>query len=505
MNKKLLERFENVEKCVWELPKTYRKAMKAPLRVVATEKLLKDMDDGAVEQGINVAQLPGIVNASWMMPDAHWGYGFPIGGVAAFDMDEGVLSPGGIGFDINCGMRLLTTNLGEEEVRPLIEKLVNKLFETVPVGVGRGGLVRLTETEFKDLMVKGAGWPVENGLGWPEDFEHIEEGGAIEGADPVNVSEKAIKRGINQMGSLGSGNHYLEIQTVDTIYDPEYARQVGINEKGQITVMIHCGSRGFGHQIGTDYLNTFEPAMKKYGLKVPDKQLAYMPINSPEGKRYFSAMACGANNAFANRQVIAHKVREIFAGVFGKSAKELGMNLVYDVAHNIAKREKHIVNKNIPKQAHSSHGVNSEREDSSGMKGLPDESNSKSNEKEVMVHRKGATRAFPDQPVIIGGSMETGSYLLKGTVGAMQKTFGSTAHGSGRTMSRSKAKKEVRGEKLQKEMKERGIYVKAATHSGLAEEAGFAYKDISEVVKAVSVADVSQPVASFKPIGNIKG
>lgn len=479
MDAKLLERLTEVEKGIWELPASYRKKMKVPLRIFATKKLLSDMDDGAVEQGINVAHLPGIVGASLMMPDAHWGYGFPIGGVAAFDAEEGVLSPGGIGFDINCGMRLLVTNLAEKEVRPKIERIVNDLFDAIPTGVGGSGTLRLSEEEFKDLMVKGASWCVEMGLGWQEDLDSIEEGGRIKGADPEAVSDRAIKRGINQLGTLGSGNHYLEVQVINEIFDPEYAKNHGIVEKGQVAVMIHCGSRGFGHQIGTDYLNTFGPAMKKYGISVPDKQLACAPINSPEGKRYFSAMAAGANNAFANRQVIAHKVREVFAHVFGKSARELGMRMVYDVAHNIAKFEDHQVN---------------------GQR-----SNVKGQMSKVVVHRKGATRAFPEQPVIIGGSMETGSYLLKGTEGAMQKSFGSTCHGSGRTMSRTKAKKMVHGKDLQAKMQEKGIYVKSASFAGLAEEAGFAYKDISEVVKAVSDAGISQPVASFRPIGNIKG
>jgi len=515
MDVKLLERIKEVEKGIWELPKTYRKKMRVPVRIVATEKLLKDLDDGAVEQAINVSQLPGIIGASWMMPDAHWGYGFPVGGVAAFDLKGGIISPGGIGFDINCGMRLLVTNLTEKEVRPKIEEIVNGLFDSIPVGVGGGGIIRLSKEEFKDVMIKGAAWAIEKGMGWPEDKEHIEENGTIQDADPEAVSDRAIARGINQLGTLGSGNHYLEIQRVDTIFDPEFAKNVGINMAGQVVVMIHCGSRGFGHQVGTDYLNTFEPAMKKYGLSVPDPQLACAPFDSVEGKRYFSAMACAANNAFCNRQIIAHRVREVFEQVFGKSARDLGMNLVYDVAHNIAKIEKfEVSNGNIPQQVRSSHGAKSARDDKAGLESLQRDSGAKlrlpalSKEEvgvEVVVHRKGATRAYPDQPVIIGGSMETGSYLLKGTQGAIEKTFGSTAHGSGRTMSRTQAKKMVRGDELQKKMKEKGIFVKTASYSGLAEEAGFAYKDISEVVTAVSSADISQPVASFRPLGNIKG
>ncbi|MCH7730648.1 RtcB family protein [Patescibacteria group bacterium] len=490
MNAELLSRLNRVDGAIWELPKTYRKKMRVPVRIVATEKLLKDMDDGAVEQGINVAHLPGIIGASWMMPDAHWGYGFPIGGVAAFDVKDGVISPGGIGFDINCGMRLLVTNLTDNDVRPKIESIVNELFEAIPTGVGRGGVVRLSPDELKEVMVKGAAWAIEKGMGWDEDIQHIEENGAIPGADPENVSDRAIKRGINQLGTLGGGNHYLEVQKVEKVFDKKVGEEMGITGEGQVVVMIHCGSRGFGHQVATDYLNTFEPAMKKYGIEVPDKQLACVPFSSPEGKRYFSAMACAANNAFCNRQVIAHKVREVFAHVFGRSARELGMDMVYDVAHNIAKIEEHPVKDLLGK----SNGASKSQI-----------TNHKSPTRRVVVHRKGATRAFPGEPVIIGGSMETGSYLLVGTQGALEKTFGSTAHGSGRTMSRTKARKMVRGKELQERMKARGIYVKSASYSGLAEEAGFAYKDIVEVVKSVSLADISQPVASFKPIGNIKG
>jgi len=472
---KLVRHFTEIERGIWELPKSFRKGMKVPLRVIATEKLLKEMDDGAVEQGINVASLPGIITASYMMPDAHWGYGFPIGGVAAFDIKDGIISPGGIGFDINCGMRLLTTNLTEKEVKPRIEQVVNDLFDVIPAGVGSSGSIRLNKKEFKEIMVKGAAWAVDAGLGWQEDLHQIEEEGRIVDANPESVSDRAIVRGINQLGTLGSGNHYLEVQKVEMIFDETAASEFGIMQVGQIGVMIHCGSRGFGHQIGTDYLNMFESVMKRYKIEVPDRQLACAPISSPEGKRYFSAMACAANNAFCNRQVIAHKVREVFSHVFDKSAEKLEMDLVYDVAHNIAKIEKHVT------------------------------SNRKLVTKELMVHRKGATRAFPGQPVILGGSMETGSYLLTGTETAMQKTFGSTAHGSGRTMSRTKAKHQVRGDELRKKMKEHGIYVKTASYSGLAEEAGFAYKDINEVVTALSTADISQPVASFKPLGNIKG
>ena len=498
MDARLFERLTEVEKGIWELPRTYRKKMKVPVRVVATDKLLRDMDDEAVMQAVNVSELPGIVEASFMMPDAHWGYGFPIGGVAAFDLEKGIISPGGIGFDINCGMRLLLTNLTEKEVRPRIEQIVDGLFDEIPAGVGGGGSVRLSKSEFKDVLAKGAIWAVEEGLGWQEDLRRIEEEGSIKGADPEAVSERAISRGINQLGTLGSGNHYLEVQKVETIFDEETAQEMGILGVGQVGIMIHCGSRGFGHQVGTDYLNTFEPVMEKYGIEVADRQLACAPFSSPEGKKYFSAMAAAANCAFCNRQIIAHKAREVFAHVFGRSAEELGMKLVYDVAHNIAKVEKF----NLGTQSSIIPPSPSPR----GPKAMATKMSRKAGKaQKLLVHRKGATRAYPDQPVIIGGSMETGSYLLVGSEIAIEKTFGSTAHGSGRTMSRTKAKHEVRGEELQKKMKKQGIYVKTASYSGLAEEAGFAYKDINEVVKAVSLADISQPVASFKPLGNIKG
>jgi tRNA-splicing ligase RtcB len=460
---------------VWELSKSYRKKMKVPVRIMATEKLLEGLDDRAIGQAVNIASLPGIIGASLMMPDAHYGYGFPVGGVAAFDLKEGVICPGGIGFDINCGVRLLTSNLTEQEVLPRIEKLINELFKVVPSGVGATGVIRLSEVELKEVMIKGAKWAIEKGLGQEGDLENIEEKGSITNADPEVVSKRAIKRGLDQLGTLGAGNHYLEVQKVKRVFDRKVGERMGVASEGQVCVMIHCGSRGLGHQIASDYLRIFDSAMKKYKINVSDRQLACAPINSLEGKRYFGAMAAAANFAFCNRQVITHKVRQVFSKVFGKSTRELGLELLYDVAHNIAKIEKH----QTP--------------------------NSKTQTKEVVVHRKGATRAFPGQPVIIGGSMETGSYLLVGTKGAMKKTFSSTAHGSGRTMSRNQAKKIVQGRKLWEKMRARGIYVKSASYSGLAEEAGLAYKDINEVVKAVSLADISQPVASFTPLGNIKG
>ncbi len=473
--------------CVWEIPPSEKPGMLVPARIYASEALLKRMDEGVFEQVTNVACLPGIVRASLCMPDGHWGYGFPIGGVAAFRADTGVISPGGIGFDINCGMRVLRTNLTEAEVRPKLVELIDALFAAVPSGVGAKGIVRLSDDEFRDVMREGAGWCIRRGYGWPEDLAATEGGGCLPGADPDQVSARAVSRGREQLGTLGSGNHYLEVQVVPPggIHDPRVAKVFGIERPGQVLVMLHCGSRGFGHQIGTDYLRKFDQVMRGYGIVVRDRELACAPFRSPEGQAYFGAMTAAANSAFANRQVITHRVREVMGRVFGKDPRELVPSVIYDVCHNTAKLERHTV----------------------GGEPL-----------ELVVHRKGATRSFgpgaPDvpeayravgQPVIIGGSMETGSALLVGTAHAMAETFGSTAHGAGRTMSRAQAKRQVWGETLIKDMAARGIVVRAASKSGVAEEAGFAYKDLGEVVNVVDRLDISRKVVSLTPIGNIKG
>jgi tRNA-splicing ligase RtcB len=476
-----------VRECVWEIPPTAKPGMRVPARIYASETLLAGMDQGVFEQVTNVACLPGIVGAALCMPDGHWGYGFPIGGVAAFRADSGVISPGGIGFDINCGMRLIRTTLTEAEVRPRLPALIDALFRAVPAGVGAHGFVRLSEAEFRDVMRRGAAWCVARGYGWPEDLERIEGGGCLPGADPEAVSARALERGLNQLGTLGSGNHYLEIQVVPEggIHDARVAGAFGIAGPGQVLVMLHCGSRGFGHQIGTDYLKRFDPVMARHGIAVRDRELACAPFRSPEGQAYFAAMTAAANAAFANRQVITHRVREVLSSVFGKDPRALGLSVVYDVCHNTAKVERHVV---------------------------------EGESLELVVHRKGATRAFgpgaPDvpapyrevgQPVIIGGSMETGSALLVGTARAMTETFGSTAHGAGRTMSRAQAKKRVGGETLLQEMAARGIVVRAASKAGVAEEAGFAYKDLEAVVEVLHRVDVSRRVAALRPIGNVKG
>jgi len=479
---------QKISDTVWELPLSYKEGMRVPARIIATEKLLREMDDAVCDQVANVATLPGITSYAFCMPDGHFGYGFPIGGVAAMDIEEGgVISPGGIGFDINCGMRLVTTNLTHDDVKPHLKRIVDLLFERVPAGVGSHGFLKISQDEFREVVEQGALWCVRNGYGWDEDLELTEEDGCIKGADASKISQRAIDRGYNQIGTLGSGNHYLEVQVArpEDMRDVDLAKKFGITIPNQVVVMFHCGSRGFGHQVATDYLQTFLKVMdSKYGIKILDRELACAPFQSPEGRDYFAAMKCGLNMSFANRQVILHRIREVFSEVFGRSAEDLGMHMVYDVSHNTAKLEKHTVD---------------------------------GREKTLLVHRKGATRAFgpghdevparyldAGQPVIIGGSMETGSYLLAGTSSGAQ-TFFSTAHGSGRTMSRTKARKQWRGETLLREMEARGIYVRTTSIAGLAEEAGAAYKDIDEVIAATELAGISKPVARFTPIGNVKG
>ncbi len=471
----------------FELGPGFRPGMRVPVRLFASEALVDGLDDQVWVQAANVATLPGIVAASLCMPDAHWGYGFPIGGVAAFDVRSGVISPGGIGFDINCGMRLVRTDLTEEAVRPRLRELVDALAERVPAGPGRDGFLRCDDDEFREVMREGARWAVKRGFGTPEDLLLTEAGGCFPGADPACVSERALERGRGQLGTLGSGNHYLEIQVLhgEGVFDAALARAFGLDRPEQVVVMFHCGSRGFGHQIATDYVHEFLRAMPaKFGFEILDRELACAPIESDEGRAYYAAMCCAANMSFANRQVILHRVREVFADVFGKSPEALGIRTVYDVAHNTAKRERHVVD------GHA---------------------------RELLVHRKGATRAFPPghpelplayretgQPVVIGGSLETGSYLLAGLASGA-KSFFSTAHGSGRTMSRTRARKLVRGRELIHELERRGILVRAASLSGLAEEAGLAYKSVDAVAEATERAGLSRRVAHLAPIGNVKG
>jgi tRNA-splicing ligase RtcB len=478
---------KRIDEYTWEIPVGAKPGMKVPARLIASEEILNNLDQGVIEQITNVACLPGIRKYALCMPDGHRGYGFPIGGVAAFGLEDGVISPGGIGFDINCGVRLIKTNLTEKEVRPKLKELIDTLFRLVPSGVGSTGFVKLNKTEFDNLMIEGVSWCHKHGYAWASDIDFTEQRGQLPGATPQSVSNKARERGFDQIGTLGSGNHYLEIQKVsfDNTCDRETAAALGIHHDGQITIMVHCGSRGFGHQIGTDYLQSFGPAMKRYGIHTDDRELACAPFKSPEGQAYYGAMACAANVAFANRQMITYRIREAFSQVFDKKPEELDMHLVYDVAHNIAKIETYDTGRGPEK---------------------------------VIVHRKGATRAFgpgspdlPDkyrtigQPVLVGGSMQTGSYLLVGTAKANELTFGSTIHGAGRTMSRAAAMRKIQGAELRGQMEAQGIMVRTASLKGLAEEAGFAYKNVDQVVNTVHDLGISRKVAHFIPLANFKG
>ncbi|MCX6695818.1 MAG: RtcB family protein [Candidatus Altiarchaeota archaeon] len=452
--------------------------MRVPARIIATEKLFSGMEEGVFRQIGNVAKLPGIVNAALVMPDGHYGYGFPIGGVAAFNMEEGVISPGGVGYDINCGVRLLSSNLTIDDVKPKLRKLTERLFDNVPSGLGSESKLRYSEKELEEVCVDGAKWAVGKGFGVKEDLRHMEEDGCIKGADPSRISAKAKSRGRPQLGTLGSGNHFLEVQSVDEIYDEETARKFGITSKGQITVMVHCGSRGLGYQIADEYIQIMLNAARKYGINLPDNELACAPLKSKEADDYIKAMYCAVNYAFANRQFITHWVRETFKEFF----PGVEMNMVYDVCHNIAKFEEH-------------EGVG-----------------------EVCVHRKGATRAFaagrkeiPEeyrsfgQPVLVPGDMGTASYVLVGTDTAMKESFGSVCHGAGRVMSRTKAMHDQRGEDVQRKLESKGEVIRAASLKVLAEEAPEAYKDIDEVVKSIELAGLGKIVARVVPFGVVKG
>ena len=470
----------------WKIPVDYKTGMKVPGLIYASKEMLESIrEEQTPEQVANVAFLPGIAGYSFAMPDIHWGYGFPIGGVAAMDVKDGVVSPGGVGYDINCGVRLLRTSLSEGEVRPRINELINELFHNIPSGLGSEGKIRVSQKEMSQLMVEGARWATKHGLGLEEDLDVTEEGGCLSGADPSKISDKAVKRGMPQAGTLGSGNHFLEIQMVKQIFDSRAASVMGITDVGQVLVLIHTGSRGFGHQICTDHLRVMEQAVSKYGIKLPDRQLACAPVESKEGQDYLAAMACAANYAWANRQCIAHWTRECFSKVFGKSPGELGMRQIYDVAHNIAKIEEHTLDGRKVK---------------------------------VCVHRKGATRAFPaghrdtpgrykeiGQPVLVPGDMGRCSFIALGTERAMAESFGSTCHGAGRMLSRGAAKRAIRGADIVRELANRGIIVKAENMSALAEEASQAYKDVTEVIDVVHQAGISTKVAMAVPMGVIKG
>ena len=470
----------------WEIPPSYKAGMSVPGLIFTSEAMLNHIwEEQAVEQVANVAFLPGIVGHSLAMPDIHWGYGFPIGGVAATRVKDGVVSPGGVGFDINCGVRLLRTNLTEAEVSPKIKQLVAELFVNIPSGLGSTGKLKVSEKELEAVMVKGSRWAVENGFGEAEDIIATEESGCIKGANPDKVSSKSKKRGIPQLGTLGSGNHFLEVAVVNEIYDHDAAKVMGIDDIGQVLVWIHTGSRGFGHQVCTDYVALLGQAVKRYGINLPDRQLACAPVGSPEGQDYLAAMAGAANYAWTNRQCITHWTRECFMKVFGRSRGELGLEQIYDVAHNIAKIEEHTVN---------------------GKKHT------------LCVHRKGATRAFPaehpdippvyrniGQPVLIPGDMGRCSYIAVGTETAMRETFGSICHGAGRVQSRSAAKRSLKGADVAQALAARGIIVKAGSMASLAEEASEAYKDVSDVVDVTQHAGISLKILKSVPMGVIKG
>lgn len=476
-----LRRIDNIR---IEIPKGYKTGMRTNGIIYVDKVLEKNLDVKSIEQVANVATLPGIVGASLAMPDIHAGYGFAIGGVAAFDLKEGIVSPGGVGYDINCGVRLLRSNLKKQEVIPKIKDLVEALYNQIPSGVGSKGKLRLSLEDERKLLLKGARWSVENGFGSTEDLEHTESGGCIEGADPDLISKKAYERGKPQQGTLGSGNHFVEIQYVDEIYDEKASNSLGLF-KDQIAVMIHTGSRGFGHQVCTDYLEVMQKAVHKYNIKLFDRELACAPFDSPEARDYMSAMKAAANYAWANRQCIMYWVKESFMKIFNAGPETIGMGLIYDVAHNIAKVEEHIVN---------------------GKK------------RKLLIHRKGATRAFPPghpelpdvykhlgQPVIIPGDMGRASFVLLGTEKAMKESFGSTCHGAGRVMSRHQAIKKAKGRAIWREMADKGIIVRSAGRETLAEEMSEAYKDISDVVDVVTKAGISKKVVKLKPIGVIKG
>ena len=480
----MIDKTRRIDETKIEVPTGYKEGMRVQGIIYVDEVLEKELESQSVNQVANVASLPGIVKASMAMPDVHTGYGFSIGGVAAFDMKDGIVSPGGVGYDINCGVRLLRSNLKREEVLPKLNDIVNALYTEVPSGVGSKGKIRLGQNDTKKLLVKGARWAVEQGFGEPGDLEKIESGGCIEGADPALISDKAYQRGKSQQGTLGSGNHFLEIQYVDEIYDERAANTLGLFP-GYVTLMIHTGSRGFGHQVCADFLKVMGKASSKYQIALPDRELACAPINSREARDYLAAMRAAANYAWANRQCIMHWAREAFHRVFTVSPKQLGMTLIYDVAHNIAKIEEHTVNGKKVK---------------------------------VVVHRKGATRAFPPdhpelppvykplgQPVLIPGDMGRASFVLLGTEKAMIETFGSTCHGAGRVMSRHQAIKRAKGRSIRNELETRGIIVRSAGRETLAEEMSDAYKDISNVVEVVHKAGISRKVARLRPLGVIKG
>jgi tRNA-splicing ligase RtcB len=482
-------KIKKINEVTYTIERSEAKGMRVPVVIYANDNLIASIiKDRTLDQAVNVTTLPGVQKNVVVLPDGHEGYGFPVGGVAAMDPEKGVISPGGVGYDINCGVRLISTNLTENNVRSKIRELIDELFVAIPSGVGSEGKIKMTKSELDDVMTEGVLWTVEHGYASEEDANACEENGRISGADPKVVSETAKKRGFQQLGSLGSGNHFLEVQKVDRIIDKAAAKAMGITQEGQVTVLIHCGSRGFGHQICSDYLRISEVVLKKYGITLPDRELACVPGNSPEGESYGKAMRCALNFAWANRQMITYWTRMVFKKVFSLGEDELdNMKLVYDVAHNIAKVEKHKVD-------------------------------SEQKPRDVIVHRKGATRAFPKgmdeippkyrllgQPVIIPGSMGTSSWLLLGNQRSMDLSFGSTAHGAGRMMSRSAAKRMYSSEHVKDALESKGIFIRSLTRAGMVEETPEAYKDVDVVADVSDRIGIATKVARLLPMGVIKG
>jgi tRNA-splicing ligase RtcB len=480
-----LSNFKKISDYEWEIPRSFRKDMNTSVRIFSSRKNLeRSLSDLSVEQAINAATLPGLVGSIVVMPDMHQGYGFPIGGVAATDYYEGVISPGGIGYDINCGVRLLSSNIPFETIKANIQELVISLNHHCPSGIGSEGGIQLSMKDLAEICETGSRWALRKGFATENDLIRTEESGSISGANFQKISERAKKRGLPQLGTLGSGNHFIEIDLIDQIFDEKTAEIFGLRE-GNISVLIHCGSRGLGHQVCTDTVQLFQQAIHKYGIKIPDRELVCAPLNSPEGQDYLAAMKAAANYAFCNRQVLTHLARRAFEAALAGKIKNWYLHQVYDIAHNIGKIENHTVDGVVRK---------------------------------VCVHRKGATRAFgpgtegiptefkqTGQPVLVPGSMGTSSWVLAGTETSMQKSFGSCCHGAGRVMSRQKAKKSIRGDQLIKELEKRGIYIQAGSLSGLAEEAPAAYKDVDEVIEAVVGAGIARKVARLVPLAVVKG
>jgi tRNA-splicing ligase RtcB len=477
--------FKQLDRYLFEVPADFRKDMRVPARFYADEELLKGIiTDNSLQQLINTATLPGIVKYALAMPDIHQGYGFPIGGVVATELPDGIISPGGVGYDINCGVRLLATHFDFEELRPHLDELTTILYTNCPSGVGKGGNIKLKSGELDQIMSQGTKWAVKRGYGTETDLERTEENGCLEGADPAKVSQRAKDRGKGQVGTLGAGNHFIELDVVQEVFNETAAQRIGLWE-GQIAVQIHCGSRGLGHQVCGDYVKRFQKAIHKYGLNLPDRELVCAPLSSEDGQDYLAAMKAAANYAFANRQVLTFHIRNSFEQVLAGKVSNHQVFQIYDIAHNMAKVERHLI---------------------------------EGKQVQVCVHRKGATRAFgpgsPElppvyrdigQPVLVPGSMGTASWVLIGTERSMTQTFGSSCHGAGRTMSRKKAKKTIHGAKLREELEGRGIHVRAGSMSGLAEEAPRAYKDVDRVVEVVHSAGIAKRVAQLKPVAVIKG